>query len=44
VGRDRLAEFESKIGEAAKRFDDDHVFQYSGPWPPHNFVKIDVAL
>ncbi|HWO99044.1 MAG TPA: GvpL/GvpF family gas vesicle protein [Methylococcus sp.] len=44
VARDRLGDFEGAIDEVAKRFDDDHVFRYSGPWPPHNFVKIDVEL
>jgi hypothetical protein len=44
VARDRLSDFEGAIDEVARRFDDDHVFRYSGPWPPHNFVKIDVEL
>jgi hypothetical protein len=39
-----LAEFEARIGEAAGQFDDEHVFQFSGPWPPHNFVHLDVKL
>ena len=39
-----LADFEARIGEAADQFDDEHVFQFSGPWPPHNFVQLDVKL
>ncbi|WP_022949491.1 GvpL/GvpF family gas vesicle protein [Methylohalobius crimeensis] len=45
VARDGLADFEGAVNKAAKQFDDDHVvFRYNGPWPPHNFVTIDVAL
>jgi hypothetical protein len=44
VKRDELAEFEARIAKAADQFDDDHVFQFSGPWPPHNFVQLDVKL
>jgi hypothetical protein len=44
VPRDELADFEARIGEAADQFDDEHVFQFSGPWPPHNFVHLDVKL
>jgi hypothetical protein len=41
---DALADFETRIGAAADQFDDEHVFQFSGPWPPHNFVQLDVRL
>lgn len=44
VRRDQLDTFEARIGEAAKHFDDEHVFQFSGPWPPHNFIKLDVRI
>lgn len=44
VRRDQLDTFEARISEAAKQFDDEHVFQFSGPWPPHNFIKLDVRL
>lgn len=44
VKRDHMAAFEAKIGEAADQFDDEHVFQFSGPWPPHNFITLDIKL
>ena len=44
VSRDDMAAFEAKVGEAADQFDDEHVFQFSGPWPPHNFINLDVQI
>lgn len=37
-------EFEKGIFEAAQLFDDSFTFDFSGPWPPHNFVNIDLKL
>jgi hypothetical protein len=34
--------FQQGVFDAAKQFDDNYSFDYSGPWPPYNFV--DVAL
>ena len=34
--------FEAAVNAAADQFDDDIVFNLSGPWPPHNFVKFNV--
>ena len=42
VARDGQERFEHGIFEAAGRFDDSFSFDYSGPWPPYNFV--DVSL
>jgi hypothetical protein len=44
VEREALPEFEEGIFEAAKLFDDNFAFDYNGPWPPHNFVDIDLKL
>ena len=42
VGREGQAEFEAGIFEAAEIFDNTFVFDYNGPWPPHNFVDINL--
>jgi hypothetical protein len=42
VAGDGQERFERGIFEAAGRFDDNFSFDYSGPWPPYNFV--DVSL
>jgi hypothetical protein len=40
-GRDR---FEEGIQEAARHFDDQYNFKYSGPWAPFDFVDVDIDL
>jgi hypothetical protein len=40
VARDGQERFEHGIFEAAGRFDDSFSFDYSGPWPPYNFVEV----
>jgi hypothetical protein len=42
VAGDGQERFEHGVFEAAGRFDDNFSFDYSGPWPPYNFV--DVSL
>jgi len=42
VGREDRAEFEASLFEAARLFDDYFVFDYNGPWAPHNFVELDL--
>lgn len=44
VEREAQAEFEAGIFEAAKLFDDNFAFDYNGPWPPHNFVDINLEF
>jgi hypothetical protein len=44
VARDRRSEFERGVIEAARLFDDHYAFDYNGPWPPHNFVAIDLRM
>jgi len=42
VARDGMKGFEEGVFEAAKPFDDNYSFDYTGPWPPYNFA--DVSL
>lgn len=44
VNRDRLKEFEAGVVEAARGFDSDYAFDFNGPWPPHNFVDVNLRL
>jgi hypothetical protein len=38
IRRDAQAGFEASVFEAARLFDNSYSFDYSGPWPPYNFV------
>ncbi len=42
VARDGRERFERGVFEAAGRFDDNFSFDYSGPWPPYNFVEVEL--
>ena len=42
VRRDAQEEFSAGVFAAAKRFDNNFSFDYSGPWAPHNFVELDL--
>lgn len=44
VNRNAQTQFESAIFAAARLFDNNYTFDYSGPWAPHNFVDIDLQL
>ncbi len=44
VNRRAQEGFEKGIFEAARLFDDSFSFDFSGPWPPHNFVDINLKL
>lgn len=44
IPRGQQAAFETQILEAAKLFDSHYAFDYSGPWPPYNFVQMDLRL
>ncbi len=44
VDRDRQAEFEAAVLDAAKQFDNNYAFDYSGPWAPHDFVDLALDL
>jgi len=41
VARDKIDEFSGKVNELSKKYDNLKT-QYSGPWPPYNFVDIHV--
>ena len=43
VDRDRLKEFETGVVEAARGFNNDFAFDFNGPWPPHNFVDVELS-
>jgi hypothetical protein len=30
--------------EAAKLFDNHFSFDYNGPWPPYNFVNVNLSM
>jgi len=40
VAREGQDRFQQGVFDAAKQFDDSYSFDYSGPWPPYNFVDI----
>ena len=42
VPRTALEAFGAAISTAAAQIDYDVVFNLSGPWPPHNFVQLNV--
>ena len=44
VDRSRIKEFEAGVVEAARGFNNDYAFDFNGPWPPHNFVNIELRL
>jgi len=42
IDRTRQESFAEAVFEAAKVFDNNFAFDYSGPWAPHNFVELDL--
>ena len=42
VERDKLDEFAKGVFEASKLFDNVYLFDYTGPWAPHNFITLDL--
>ena len=42
VPRTGLDAFEAAVNAAAESFDDDLAFNLSGPWPPYNFVQLEL--
>lgn len=44
IDRNRRREFEHAIVEAAGAFDNNYAFDFNGPWPPHNFVEIELRM
>jgi hypothetical protein len=43
MARDRQAGFEDIVSEAATDFDNNYLFDISGPWAPHHFVELVLA-
>ena len=44
VRRDAQEEFSAGVFAAAKLFDNNFTFDYSGPWAPHSFVELELDL
>jgi hypothetical protein len=44
VPKDRLSQFEEGIQEAARKFDEQYCFKYSGPWAPFDFVDVTMDV
>jgi len=44
VDRPRLPDFEAAVHAAAHGFDDRFRFDFSGPWAPHSFVRMDLSV
>ena len=44
VERERQKKLEDAVFTAARLFDNNFVFDFNGPWAPHNFVEIDLQL
>ena len=42
VERERMDEFAKGVFKASKLFDNIYLFDYTGPWAPHNFVTLDL--
>jgi hypothetical protein len=42
IRREAQKDFERGVFEAANQFDNHYAFDFNGPWPPHNFVDIDL--
>ncbi|MFM8330453.1 MAG: GvpL/GvpF family gas vesicle protein [Candidatus Methylumidiphilus sp.] len=42
VERDHIDDFAKGIFQASKFFDNVYLFDYTGPWAPHNFVTLDL--
>jgi hypothetical protein len=42
VPRAEVDAFEAAVSAAAETFEDDLAFSLNGPWPPHNFVHVEL--
>jgi len=42
IEKNRRAEFENGVFEAARHFDNNFAFDYNGPWAPHAFAEISL--
>jgi hypothetical protein len=44
VDREREREFDERVKEVSRRYEELLTFKYTGPWPPYNFVNIKLKL
>ena len=44
IAKTAQAEFENAVLQSASQFDDTFTFDISGPFPPHNFVDLDLSM
>lgn len=44
IRREKQPSFEEHVFAAANLFDSHYAFDYSGPWPPYNFVTLELEL
>ncbi len=44
VARPTESRFEEGVLKAAAKFDNNFIFDYSGPWAPHNFVEVELEI
>jgi hypothetical protein len=42
VRREGVEAFEKAVHAAAAGFTEEYVFDFNGPWAPHNFVKLEI--
>jgi hypothetical protein len=42
IERNKLDDFVNGVFEASKVFDSSYIFDYTGPWAPHNFIELDL--
>jgi hypothetical protein len=44
VDRGRSEEFDERVREVSRKYEEVLTFKYTGPWPPYNFVNIKLKL
>ncbi|MDQ3696556.1 MAG: GvpL/GvpF family gas vesicle protein [Gemmatimonadota bacterium] len=44
VDRERERDFDEKVRDVSRRYEELLTFKYTGPWPPYNFVNIKLKL
>ena len=44
VERNREREFDERVKDVSRRYEELLTFKYTGPWPPYNFVNIKLKL
>lgn len=44
VERGRSDEFDERVKDVSRKYEDLLTFKYTGPWPPYNFVNIKLKL